>query len=113
MIYGGYTIFDPVSEGGFGNLFGKIRRKFPLCFQWQGSRSGLVRTLRKIYTGSAFATFCTSFLHEMLKPFPKITNIDKKSSELDFKLTFFGKKFFSRSNSLTWRSFYAKMFFVG
>jgi|GEM_PF-3865985 len=27
--------------------------------------------------------------------------------------TFFVKKFFSHSNSLTWRSFYAKMLFVG
>ena len=41
-----------------------------------------------------------------------ITNIDKKSSGLDFKLAFFGKNFLSRSNSLTLRSFYAKMLFV-
>jgi len=42
-----------------------------------------------------------------------ITNIDQKSSGLDFKLAFFGKNFLSRSNSLTRRSFYAKMLFVG
>ena len=41
-----------------------------------------------------------------------IMNIDEKSSGLDFKLAFFGKNFLSRSNFLTWPSFYAKMLFV-
>ncbi|MBQ2821268.1 MAG: hypothetical protein IJF17_06745, partial [Thermoguttaceae bacterium] len=60
---------------------------------------------------TAFETFCTLFyLHT--ETFSMITNIDKKSSGLDFKLAFFGKNFLSRSNSLTLRSFYAKMLFV-
>jgi len=50
------------------------------------------------------------YLHT--ETFSMITNIDQKSSGLDFKLAFFGKNFLSRSNSLTRRSFYAKMLFV-
>jgi len=49
------------------------------------------------------------YLHT--ETFSMITNIDKKSSGLDFKLAFFGKNFLSRSNSLTTHLFHAIMEF--